>query len=101
MAISGIGVGGVAAREQTLLAEPAGAATDRERDDDTGASLQVRDFRTDLHHLAHILVAEFHFIDFDLIDDGAQLRTPKRDRAILTFQRIGVANAAFFLFFVT
>ena len=54
-----IGIGAVAAGEQTLLAEPALAAADREGDNDPVADLEVGDLRAELDHLAHILVTEY------------------------------------------
>ena len=54
----GVGVRGVAERVQLPLAEPAGAARDRERHDDAVALLELRDGRPDLDDLAHRLVAE-------------------------------------------
>ena len=54
----GIGVGAIAAGEQALLAEPALAAADRERDDDAVADLEIGHLGAELDHLAHILMAQ-------------------------------------------
>jgi hypothetical protein len=51
-------VGVLAQGEQLLLAVPAVSASDRERNDDAVANLQVRDAAAGLHDLAHELVAE-------------------------------------------
>ena len=54
----GIGVGRAAGRKQSLLAEPALAAADRERHHHAVADLEVRHLRAERHNLAHILMAQ-------------------------------------------
>src|SRR5829696_2306261 len=53
-----IRIRGVAEREEATLAKPAGAARDRERNDDAIANLELRHSRADLDHLAHRLMTE-------------------------------------------
>jgi hypothetical protein len=54
----GVWIGGVATGKQPLLAKPAMATTDRERDNDTVADFQVCNFRAELYDLTHVFMAE-------------------------------------------
>jgi len=54
----GVGIGALAGREQSLLAEPAFAAADREGDHDAVADPQIGDLGPERHDLTHILMAE-------------------------------------------
>ena len=54
----GIGIGVVAARPQIVRAEEAAPAGDRKRHDDPVTLRQVADPASDVHHLAHELVAQ-------------------------------------------
>ena len=54
----GVRIGPIAGRKQTLLAEPAIAAADRERHHHPVPDLEVGDLGPERHDLAHVLVAE-------------------------------------------
>jgi hypothetical protein len=54
----GVGIGAIATGKQTLLAEPAFSAADRERHDNPIAYFKICHGRTKLNDLAHVLVAK-------------------------------------------
>ena len=54
----GVRIGPIAGRKQTLFAEPAIAAADRERHHHPVPDLEVGDLGPERHDLAHVLVAE-------------------------------------------